>query len=42
MPSGLLWHDGALYASAWSIASFLGMPDAGQVVRVDRSAFTTS
>ena len=39
MPSGLLWKNGTLYASAWSIASFLGIPDAGQVVSVRDSAF---
>lgn len=39
MPSGLLIERGKLYASAWSIASFLGIPDAGQVVKVRNSAF---
>lgn len=39
MPSGLLWSHGKLYASAWAIASFVGISDAGQVVTVDRSAF---
>jgi hypothetical protein len=39
MPSGLLWSDGKLYSSAWAIASFLGIADAGQVVTVGRSAF---
>lgn len=39
MPSGLLSSHGDLYSSAWAIASMLGMSDAGQVVRVDRSAF---
>lgn len=39
MPNGLLWKDGSLYASAWSIAGFLGIPDAGQVVKVSSSAF---
>lgn len=39
MPSGLLSSHGHLYSSAWAIASMLGMSDAGQVVRVDRSAF---
>lgn len=42
MPSGLLLKHGELYASAWSIASFLGIPDAGQVVRVSDRAFTRS
>ncbi len=40
MPTGLLWQDGALYSSAWSVAGlFLGIPDAGQVVKVAPSAF---
>ena len=39
MPTGLLWRHGSLYSSAWSIASFLGIHDAGQVVRVPESAF---
>ncbi|NHC15113.1 hypothetical protein [Motilibacter deserti] len=39
MPSGLAFHGGALHASAWAVAGFLGMPDAGQVVRVADSAF---
>lgn len=40
MPSGLTFHDGKLYAGAWSIAAFVGLPaDSGQVVRVDMSAF---
>jgi hypothetical protein len=40
MPSGLLFTDGKLYASAWSIAGlFFQIPNAGQVVTVGRSAF---
>ncbi|MBA8794640.1 hypothetical protein FHX74_002259 [Friedmanniella endophytica] len=39
MPSGLLWSHGRLYASAWAIAGFVGIQDAGQVVTVHRSAF---
>lgn len=39
MPSGLLWHHGKLYSSAWSVAAFLGIPDAGQVVTVSQKAF---
>jgi hypothetical protein len=40
MPSGLLFSDGKLYASAWSIAGlFFQIPHAGQVVTVGRSAF---
>ena len=40
MPTGLIWRNGSLYSSAWSIASFLGMSNAGQVVKVSNSAFT--
>ncbi|QXG76360.1 ScyD/ScyE family protein [Modestobacter sp. L9-4] len=41
MPTGLLARDGGLYASAWSVTEFLGLPaDAGEVVRVGRGAFT--
>ena len=39
MPSGLLWPDGTLYASAWSVAGELGMKDAGQIVKVNPSSF---
>lgn len=39
MPTGLGLRGGRLYASAWSIASFMGIPHAGQVVRVRDSAF---
>jgi len=39
MPTGLLLRNGLLYASSWSIASFLGMQDAGTVVRVDPGDF---
>jgi hypothetical protein len=49
MPTGLLFDNGKLYASAWSIASFvpglaesLGLPadtPLGQVVRIRRDAF---
>ena len=39
MPTGLDFEDGKLYASAWSIAGFLGIQDAGQVVQVGRRAF---
>ncbi len=41
MPAGLLYADGTLYASAWAVAGLLGIPDAGQVVKVDASAFTS-
>lgn len=40
MPTGLHYQGGTLYASAWSIASFFGMTDAGQVVAVAPSAFS--
>ena len=39
MPTGLVLKNGRLYASAWSIASFLGIQHAGQVVKVKESAF---
>jgi DNA-binding beta-propeller fold protein YncE len=39
MPSGLVVDNGDLYASAWSVASMLMMPSAGQVVRVGASSF---
>ena len=39
MPTGLKLRDGKLYASTWSIASFLGIDHAGKVERVKDSAF---
>jgi DNA-binding beta-propeller fold protein YncE len=39
LPAGLLIHKGELYAAAWAVAGELGIPDAGQIVRVDDSAF---
>jgi hypothetical protein len=39
MPTGLLVENGQLYATAWSVASFLGIPDAGQIVKVKAGAF---
>jgi hypothetical protein len=40
MPVGLTWHKGHLYSTAWSVAGlFLGIPEAGQVVKVRQSAF---
>lgn len=39
MPTGLDLKNGGLYASAWSIASFFGIPHAGQVVKVREGAF---
>jgi len=43
MPVGLLIDNGVLYSSAWSVAGlFLSNPNAGQVVRVNDSAFTSA
>ena len=39
MPTGLELENGALYASAWSVASFLGLDGAGEIVRVGEDAF---
>lgn len=39
MPSGLVISDGQLYASAWSVASMIGMADAGQVVSIGAGTF---
>lgn len=39
MPTGLAYHDGQLYSSAWSIAGFLGIEGAGQVLAVRRQSF---
>ena len=39
MPTGMMFRHGHLYASAWSIAFFLGIEHAGQVVKVPRAAF---
>lgn len=39
MPTGLALKNGRLYASAWSVAFFMGMEHAGQVVRVRGRAF---
>jgi hypothetical protein len=39
MPTGLDYQDGHLFASTWSIASFVGIEHAGQIVRVRWSAF---
>ena len=41
MPTGLLVRDGELYAAAWSVAVFLGLPPgSGELVRVGQSAST--
>lgn len=39
MPVGLVAKDGKLYSTAWSVGSFLGMQNAGQVVKVAPRAF---
>ena len=39
MPTGLDYVDGRLYATSWSIASFLGIPHAGTIVEVSPRAF---
>ena len=39
MPTGLKMRGGKLFSTAWSIAFFFGMNNAGQVVRVPRSSF---
>jgi hypothetical protein len=39
MPTGLEYFEGRLYASSWSIASFLGIPHAGRLVQVRPGAF---
>lgn len=39
MPTGLLMKGGHLYSTAWSVASFLGIPQAGQIVKVNTRAF---
>jgi hypothetical protein len=39
MPTGLDYERGHLYSSAWSVASFLGIEHAGQIVSVSPSAF---
>jgi hypothetical protein len=41
MPTGLQFTCGQLYASSWSVAGeFLGIPDAGQLVRVNLHSFS--
>ncbi|RKS75542.1 hypothetical protein CLV35_2012 [Motilibacter peucedani] len=42
MPAGIVWHDGALYSTAWSIAGMVGMAHAGQVLKVNPSAFVAA
>jgi hypothetical protein len=40
LPAGLEFEDGELYASAWSVAIFLGLEDRGEVVMIGDDAFT--
>jgi len=40
MPSGLEYDHGTLYASAWSVASMVGLQDRGEVQAIGRGAFT--
>ncbi|MGY2082381.1 ScyD/ScyE family protein [Blastococcus sp. SYSU DS0539] len=42
MPTGLEVEGRDLYASAWSIAGFLGMPSAGEIQRISPSAFVSA
>jgi hypothetical protein len=39
MPTGLEIKECELYASAWSVASFLGLPSRGEVQRIGEGAF---
>jgi hypothetical protein len=39
MPTGLQFTHGRLYSSAWSIAGQIGIPDAGQLVKVNLHSF---
>lgn len=39
MPTGLVYQRGHLFASAWSVASFLGLSHVGQIVKVDKRSF---
>jgi hypothetical protein len=39
MPTGLEYFGGRLYASSWSMASFLGIQHAGRLVQVSDRAF---
>jgi len=39
MPTGLVWGHGRLYASAWSVGVFFGIPHAGQIVSISPDAF---
>ena len=41
MPTGLEFHRGTLYASAYSVGIFFGLPNAGQIVKVNSSAFSS-
>jgi hypothetical protein len=39
MPTGLEIEGGELYASAWSVAAFLGIPGRGEIKRIGEGAF---
>jgi hypothetical protein len=39
LPTGLEFQGGKLYASAWSVAAFIGLFGRGEVVRVSHGAF---
>jgi hypothetical protein len=39
MPTGLDYFGGRLYATSWSIAGLLGIPNAGRLVEVNQKAF---
>jgi outer membrane protein assembly factor BamB len=39
MPTGLEIKNGKLYASTWSVASFLGINHAGKIEQIRQSAF---
>lgn len=40
MPTGLEFSNGHLYASSWSTAGFLGIKNAGQIVKVNLRSFS--
>jgi hypothetical protein len=39
VPTGLEFTNGRLFATSWSIAGFLGIPQAGRLVSVSDRAF---
>jgi hypothetical protein len=40
MPTGIVFHKGSLYSSAWALAGQFRMPNKGQIVRVSSNAFS--